>query len=171
MLARSDDPWLPSHTCTTWVVNLLHAHGVSSLSLSWLALAGWLARWLASGGWLCGWLGGYGSCCCWLGGWLYGWLVAAGWLRGWLLAVLSDEADEADEEDDSGYGWLAGNQTKNPSKRNISLSVAELKARTSRRDAGRAAGINHRCAFRSSYSSCSGPVQGLLAGRAIAAIK
>jgi hypothetical protein len=24
-------------------------------------------------------------------------------------------------------GWLAGNQTKNPSKRNISLSVAELK--------------------------------------------
>jgi len=88
------------------VVNLLHAHGVSSLSLSWLALAGWLAGWLlASGGWLCGWLGGYGSCCCWLGGWLYGWLVAAGWLRGWLLAVLSDEADE---EDDSGCGWLAG---------------------------------------------------------------
>ena len=24
-------------------------------------------------------------------------------------------------------GWLAGSQTKNPSKRNISLSVAELK--------------------------------------------
>jgi hypothetical protein len=24
-------------------------------------------------------------------------------------------------------GWLAGNQAKNPSKRNISLSVAELK--------------------------------------------
>jgi len=33
---------------------------VSSLSLSWLALggwlAGWLARWLASGGWLAAWL-------------------------------------------------------------------------------------------------------------------
>ena len=46
--------------------------------------------------------------------------------------MLSDEADEGDEEeDDSGCGWLAGwlagHQTKNPSKRNIGLSVAELK--------------------------------------------
>ena len=42
--------------------------------------------------------------------------------------------------------------------------------RTSRRDAGRPADINHRCALRSSHSSYSGPVQGRLAGRAIAAI-
>ena len=45
-----------------------------------------------------------------------------------MLLVLSDEADE---EDDSGCGWLAswlaGSQTKNPLKRNISLSLAELK--------------------------------------------
>ena len=43
--------------------------------------------------------------------------------------------------------------------------------RTSRRDAGRPADINHTCACRSSHSSHSGPVQGRLAGRAIAAIK
>ena len=42
--------------------------------------------------------------------------------------------------------------------------------RTSRRDAGRPADINHRCALRSSHASYSGPVQGRLAGRAIAAI-
>ena len=42
--------------------------------------------------------------------------------------------------------------------------------RTSRRDAGRPADINHRCALRPSHSSYSGPVQGRLAGRAIAAI-
>ena len=50
-------------------------------------------------------------------------------MRGWLLVVLSDEADEADE-DGWPAGWLAGwlaTKTKNPSKRNISLSVAELK--------------------------------------------
>ena len=47
-------------------------------------------------------------------------------MRGWLLVVLSDEADE----DGWPAGWLAGwlaTKTKNPSKRNISLSVAELK--------------------------------------------
>ena len=67
-------------------------------------------------------------------------------------------------------GWLAGNQTKTPSKRNISLSVAEPKVHESRRDAGRPADINHRCTLRFSHSSYSGPVQGRLAGRAIAAI-
>ena len=56
-------------------------------------------------------------------GWLAtGWLVAAGWLRGWLLAVLLMRGMTL-----AAAGWLAGNQTKNPSKRNISLSVAELK--------------------------------------------
>ena len=73
----------------------------------------------------------------WLGGWLYC-VLASGWLKSRLsnildvLVVLSDEADEVDEEeDDSGCGWpagwLAGSQTKFPSKRNIGLSVAELK--------------------------------------------
>ena len=68
-----------------------------------------------------------------------------------MLAVLSDEADEPDEEDDSGRGWLAGWQpNQNPPKRNISLSVAELRVytrRTSRRQSGRPADINHRCVF------------------------
>ena len=105
-----------------------------------------------------------------------------GWLKSRLintldmLAVLSDEADE---EDDSGCGWLAGwagSQTKNPLKRSISLSVAEPKVhqkniQRTRRQAGAPAGRRHRCVFRSSYSSYSGPVQGRLAGRAIAAIK
>jgi len=68
-----------------------------------------------------GWLGGWLSCCCWLGGWL----VAAGWLRGWLLAVLLMRLMRGMTL--AAAGWLAGNQTKNPSKRNISLSVAELK--------------------------------------------
>ena len=70
-------------------------------------------------------------------------------------------------------GWLAGNQTKNPSKRNISLIVAELKVheKNIQKRRRRPADINHRCAFRSSHSSYSGPVQGRLAGRAIAAIK
>ena len=39
-----------------------------------------------------------------------------------------------------------------------------------RRTSGRPADTNHRCALRSSHSSYSGPVQGRLAGRAIAAI-
>ena len=103
---------------------------------------------LAGSGWLAGWLGGWLSCCCWLGGWLRGWLLAVlpmRLMRGMTPAVA---------------GWLAGNQTKNPYMR-----------RTSRRDAGRPADINHRCAFRSSHSSYSDPVQGRLAGRVIAAIK
>ena len=78
-------------------------------------LAGWLARWLAQLLLLVGWLAiGLASC---------------SWLAAWLAACCV--ADEADEGDDSGCGWLAGwlagNQTKTPSKRNISLSVAELK--------------------------------------------
>ena len=101
-----------------------------------------------------------------------------------MLAVLSDEADEADEEDDSGCGWLAGwlpawlgwQPNQNPVKRSISLSVAELKVhqkniQKTRRQAGAPAGRRHRCVFRSSYSSYSGPVQGRLAGCVIAAIK
>mgnify|MGYP007094281972 FL=1 len=74
-------------------------------------MAGWLARWLAQLLLLVGWLAiGLASC---------------SWLAAWLAACCV--ADEADEGDDSGCGWLAGNQTKTPSKRNISLSVAELK--------------------------------------------
>ena len=56
--------------------------------------------------------------------------------------------------------WLAGNQTKNPSKRNISLSVAELKVHEKNiQKRGRQAGgyiyiyKNYRYAFKSSYSS------------------
>jgi len=74
------------------VANLLHAHRVSSLSLSWLALGGWLARWLAQLLLLVGWLAiGLASC---------------SWLAAWLAACCI--ADEADEGDDSGCGWLAG---------------------------------------------------------------
>ena len=107
-------------------------------------MTGWLARRLAQLLLLVGWLAiGLASC---------------SWLAAWLAACCV--ADEADEGDDSGCGWLAGNQTKNPYMR-----------RTSRRDAGRPADINHRCTFRSSHSSYSDPVQGRLEGRAIAAIK
>ena len=56
---------------------------------------------------------------------LGGWLIEAGWLRGWLLAVLLMRLMRGMTL--AAAGWLAGNQTKNPSKRNISLSVAELK--------------------------------------------
>ena len=64
-------------------------------------MAGWLARWLAQLLLLVGWLAiGLASC---------------SWLAAWLAACcVADEADEGDE-------------TKNPSKRNISLSAAELK--------------------------------------------
>ena len=46
-------------------------------------------------------------------------------LRGWLLVVLLMRLMR--RMTPAVAGWLAGNQTKNPSKRNISLSVAELK--------------------------------------------
>ena len=84
-------------------------------------LAGWLARWLAQLLLLVGWLA-------------TGWLVAAGWLRGWLLAVLLMRLVRGVTP--AVAGWLAGWQPNqksvegehNPSKRNISLSVAERKA-------------------------------------------
>ena len=82
-------------------------------------------------------------------GWLAGWLFLGGWLAGWLAEV-------------SG-GWR---QTKNPSKRNL-RSIAGLKVHQKNM-----ADINQRCAFRSSnssYSIYSGPAQGRVAGRAIAA--
>ena len=91
------DPMIPGYLhIPTWVVNLLHARGVSSLSLSWLA--GWLAGWLVAAGWLlvgwlaiglasCGWLAAWLATCCvvwwsWWGWWGGGWLRL--WLAGWL---------------------------------------------------------------------------------------
>ena len=68
-------------------------------------------------------------------GWVAGYrLASCSWLAAWLAACCV--ADEAGEGGDSGCGWLAGWQPNqksveeehNPSKRNISLSVAELKA-------------------------------------------
>ena len=108
-------------------------------------MTGWLARWLAQLLLLVGWLAIGLASCSWLAAW-------------WLLAVLLMRLMRGMAP--AVAGWLAGNQTKNPYMR-----------RTSRRDAGRPADINHRCTFRSSHSSYLGPVQGRLAGRAIAAIK
>ena len=88
-------------------------------------MAGWLARWLAQLLLLVGWLAIGLASCSWLAAWLAIGLASCSWLAAWLAACCV--ADEADVGDDSGCGWLAGNQTKTPSKRNISLSVAELK--------------------------------------------
>jgi len=69
------------------VADLLHAHRVSSLSLSWLALGGWLAGWLPR--WLAQLLL--------LVGWLAIGLASCSWLAAWLAACcVADEADEAD---------------------------------------------------------------------------
>ena len=94
-----------------------YKYKISFLSLSWLALG--LAG--SGSGWLGGWLGGWQLLL--LVGWLAIGLASCSWLAAWLTAGCV--ADEADERDDSGCGWLAGNQTKNP--RNVSLSINKLK--------------------------------------------